>query len=104
MGVTKDRQRLYKVAWVGGCVMFDTEKLRNVGGFSFWSRLPDEHAGEDVVAQLRVMAAYGGAAVAPSGAWHQEVPTTVPQRDCDAPLVLGDMLHVRSLTSGGALT
>src|SRR3954462_9099873 len=26
---------LYKVAWIGGCVMYDVEKLRAVGGFGF---------------------------------------------------------------------
>lgn len=81
-------ERLYKVAWVGGCVLFDTEKLRTAGGFSFWPELPEVHCGEDVVAQLRVMARFGGAGLAPSGAWHQEVPTTTPDRGNDAPLLL----------------
>src|SRR3954463_14007743 len=31
---TPDKPIPYKVAWVGGCVMYDTEKLREVGGFS----------------------------------------------------------------------
>ncbi|HET7725533.1 MAG TPA: glycosyltransferase family A protein, partial [Propionibacteriaceae bacterium] len=38
--------RLYKVAWVGGCVMFARERLLSVGGFSFWPRLSPAHAGE----------------------------------------------------------
>lgn len=88
-GLSKERERLYKVAWVGGCVLFDTEKLGSVGGFSFWPDLPADHCGEDVVAQLRVMARFGGAGLAPSGAWHQEVPTTTPDRGNDAPLLLG---------------
>ena len=80
--------RLYKVAWVGGCVLYDTAKLRAAGGFGFWKELPAEHCGEDVLAQLRVMARYGGCGLLPSGAYHQELPTTVPHRDIDAPQVL----------------
>jgi hypothetical protein len=87
-GITKRGERLYKVAWVGGCVLFDTEKLRAAGAFDFWSELPSEHCGEDVVAQLRVMARWGGAGLVPSGAWHQEVPTTSPNRDADAPYLV----------------
>jgi hypothetical protein len=41
-----------------------------------------------VLAQLRVMARFGGCAVIPSGAYHLELPTTVPRRDCDAPRLL----------------
>src|SRR5436190_24184862 len=29
----------YKVAWVGGCVMYNTTKLKDVGGFNFWKQL-----------------------------------------------------------------
>lgn len=75
---------LYKVAWVPGCVLFDVEALRAVGGFGFHRDLPDEHCGEDVLVQLRVMARFGGCGVFPSGAYHQEVPTTVPVREVDA--------------------
>jgi glycosyltransferase involved in cell wall biosynthesis len=88
LGITPDRQRVYKVAWVGGCVLYDAEKLRACGGYSFWTELPQEHAGEDVLAQLRVMARFGGCGLIPSGAFHQELPTTVPVREVDAPLVL----------------
>ncbi|WP_263771750.1 glycosyltransferase family 2 protein [Propionivibrio soli] len=80
--------RLYRVAWIGGCVLFDTAKLRAVGGFDFWRDLPSEHCGEDVLAQLRVMERFGGCGIIPSGAYHQELPTTVPHRDTDAPRVL----------------
>jgi GT2 family glycosyltransferase len=80
--------RHYRVAWVGGCVLFDTAKLRAAGGFDFWSELPHEHCGEDVVAQLRVMERYGGCAIIPSGAYHMELPTTVTTREIDAPAVL----------------
>jgi GT2 family glycosyltransferase len=88
LGLTPAAQRLYRVAWVGGCVLFDTAMLRECGGFSFWRELPAEHCGEDVLAQLRVMARFGGCAVIPSGAYHLELPTTVPRRDCDAPRLL----------------
>jgi len=83
-----DAQRLYKIAWAGGCVLYDTAKLRDCGGFGFWRELPAEHCGEDVLAQLRVMARHGGCGLLPSGAYHQELPTTVPQREVDAPKVL----------------
>jgi hypothetical protein len=31
------------------------------------------------------MAQRGGCAIIPSGAWHLELPTTIAQRDVDAP-------------------
>jgi GT2 family glycosyltransferase len=80
--------RTYKVAWVGGCVLFDTARLRDAGGYDFWTALPAQHCGEDVLAQQRVMARYGGCAIIPSGAYHMELPTTVTARDVDAPYVL----------------
>ncbi|HEX2858583.1 MAG TPA: glycosyltransferase family 2 protein [Propionibacteriaceae bacterium] len=75
---------LYKVAWVGACVLYDREKLVSVGGFGFWRSLPPAHAGEDAAAQARVMAAFGGAGLLPSGAVHLESPTTVPDRSTEA--------------------
>ncbi|WP_037576098.1 glycosyltransferase family 2 protein [Sporocytophaga myxococcoides] len=75
----------YKIAWVGGCVMYDTRKLRDVGGFSFWKDLPVHHCGEDVLAQLRVMKKHGGCGVFPSGVYHQELETTIPDRRINAP-------------------
>ena len=83
--VTPENPIPYKVAWVGGCVMYDSEKLRDVGGFSFWKELPDKHCGEDVLAQLRVMKKYGGCGIIPSGVYHQELETTVPERKVNAP-------------------
>lgn len=80
--------RLYRIAWIGGCVLFDTAKLRETGGFDFWTQLPVDHCGEDVLAQLRVMQRYGGCGIIPSGAYHLELPTTVPLRDINAPDVL----------------
>ncbi len=82
---------LYKVAWVGGCVLFDRAKLDACGGFRFWPQLPAGHAGEDVVAQLRVMEEFGGAGIIPSGAVHLESETTVTDRTTEATdIVLDD--------------
>ncbi|WP_051155342.1 glycosyltransferase family 2 protein [Noviherbaspirillum massiliense] len=88
LGLDRSTTRLYRVAWVGGCVLFDTAKLRAAGGFDFWQELPAAHCGEDVLAQLRVMERYGGCAIIPSGAYHMELPTTIPAREIDAPRVL----------------
>jgi hypothetical protein len=74
----------YKVAWIGACVLFDRQALLAVGGFDFWPQLPANHSGEDVLAELRVMAKFGGAGILPSGAVHLEAPTTVEQRDVEA--------------------
>lgn len=75
-----DEWRAYKVAWIGACVLYDREKLIECGGFEFWRRVPPQHAGEDVAAQLAVMRRYGGAGIVPSGAFHLETPTTVVDR------------------------
>lgn len=76
--------RAYRVAWVGGCVLYDRAKLCAAGGFDFWPRVPADHQGEDVAAQLAVMARYGGAGIVPSGAYHLESPTTVTARGEEA--------------------
>lgn len=88
LGLKRNDPLLYKVAWIGGCVMYDVAKLRAAGGFEFWRDLPPEHCGEDVLAQLRVMAEYGGCGVLPTGAFHQQLTTTVPDRTHDAPYLL----------------
>ena len=75
----------YKVAWIGGCVLYDTAKLREVGGFEFWKELPDHHCGEDVLVQLRLLERHGGFGLLPSGAYHQELPTTITDRGLNAP-------------------
>lgn len=69
--------RLYKVAWVASCVMFDRQKLLDVGGYSFWNRLPRYHSGEEVVVQNLLMRRFGGCAIMPSGTFYAEVPSTV---------------------------
>ncbi len=76
----RDRVVRYKIAWVGACVMFDRQKLVDVGGYSWWPELPPEHCGEDVLAELLVMRRYGGCGVLPSGVYHLELPTNVPNR------------------------
>ena len=83
LGLSPGHWRAYKIAWIGGCVLFRRQRLEETGGFSFWSELPPAHAGEEVVAQLRVMQRYGGAGILPSGAVHLELPTTVPNRDVE---------------------
>jgi GT2 family glycosyltransferase len=88
LGATPDNPLRYRVAWVAGCVLYNTAKLRQVGGFEFWRQLPTNHCGEDVLAQLRVMAAYGGCGILPSGVYHQELPTTIHDRSMDAPQLL----------------
>jgi GT2 family glycosyltransferase len=83
-----DNPKPYKIAWIGGCVMYDSEKLRDCGGFEFWRDLPEKHCGEDVLAELRVMKKYGGCGIIPSGVYHQELETTVPDRKANAPEIL----------------
>lgn len=81
--------RAYKIAWIGGCVLYRRAALVEAGGFAFWPDLPREHAGEDVVPQLRVMERHGGAGILPSGAVHLELPTTVPRREVECYDVVG---------------
>jgi len=72
--------RAYKVAWLGACVLYDRAKLTAAGGYDFWPQVPPEHAGEDIVAQLRLLRRHGGAGLVPSRAYHLESPTTVTDR------------------------
>lgn len=85
LNLSPDNPLKYKVAWIGGCVMYDTLKLREAGGFGFWRDLPVKHCGEDVLAQLRVAKMFGGCGLIPSGVYHQELQTTVPDREINAP-------------------
>ncbi|SDG86791.1 glycosyltransferase family 2 protein [Pseudonocardia oroxyli] len=79
-----DRWVAYKIAWVAGCTLYDRAALEAVGGFDFWSEVPETVVGEDVVAQQRVLAEYGGAGILPSGAVHLESVTTIPDRSVTA--------------------
>ncbi|HET7563985.1 MAG TPA: glycosyltransferase family A protein [Gemmatimonadaceae bacterium] len=69
--------RRYKVAWVSTCVMYDREKLLDIGGFTFWPRLPRYHSGEEVLVQNLLLRRWGGCAIMPSGTYFSEVPSTV---------------------------
>lgn len=87
----------YKVAWVGGAnVLYDRAKLLEVGGFSFWPELPAEHAGEEVLVQFLLIRRFGGCGLLPSGTYHLEAPTNVPDRTWNAadlfPAVLAEEL------------
>ena len=69
--------RLYKVAWVASCVMYNRRKLLDVGGFSFWSRLPRYHSGEEVLVQNLLLRRWGGCGMIPSGTYYSQLPSTV---------------------------
>lgn len=69
--------RLYKVAWIASCILYNRKKLLEVGGFSFWARLPRYHSGEEVLVQNLLMRRWGGCALMPSGTYYSQVPTTV---------------------------
>ena len=84
----------YRIAWVGGAnVLFDREKLLSVGGFSWWERLPREHAGEEVVVQFLLIRKYGGCGIIPSGTYHLGLPTTVEDRRRNATELFGDLIE-----------
>lgn len=99
LGLGSGDRVVYKVAWVGGCVLFDRRKLEACGGYGFWRRLPPDHCGEDALAQLRVMARYGGCGILPSGAYHQELATTLPERRHNAPVLLEGLIPARASNS-----
>lgn len=84
LGLRRGLTLRYRVAWVGGCVLFDTAKLRAAGGFEFWRKLPSEHDGELAVAELQVMERDGGCGILPSGAFHLDLPSTLAPRRVDA--------------------
>lgn len=88
----------YKVAWVGGAsVLYDRQKLLNVGGFSWWDRLPSEHAGEEVLAQFLLVRAYGGCGILPSGTYHLGLPTTIENRERNATELFEEILSERTI-------
>lgn len=79
------KPKKYKLAWASACVLYDREKLVSSGGFNFWKSIPRDHCGEDVAAQLRVMAKFGGCGMIPCGVYHQELKTTLPSRKFNIP-------------------
>lgn len=70
-------RRLYKVAWISSCILYDRARVLAVGGFSFWKRLPRYHSGEEVLLQNLLMRRWGGCAIIPSGTYYSQIPTTV---------------------------
>lgn len=94
----------YKVAWVGGAnVLYDRAKLLDVGGFSWWERLPPQHAGEEVVAQFLLIRKYGGCGILPSGTYHLGLPTNVEDRRRNATELFGELLQEYGLRSNDAV-
>lgn len=74
----------YKVTWVGANVVYDREKLRSVGEFSWWTELPPNHSGEEVLVQLLLARRYGGCAILPAEAFHLQLPSETPDREVKA--------------------
>lgn len=68
--------QLYKVAWIPACVLYDRGKLLQVGGFSFWHKLPRHHAGEQLLVQNLLMRRWGGCGLVPSGTYDSQAETT----------------------------
>jgi GT2 family glycosyltransferase len=88
LGLRQGEWRTNKIAWIGGCALFSRSALEAVGGFSFWKDVPEDLGGEDVVAQQRVMARFGGAGILPSAAVHLGFPTSAPSDRIEAPNVI----------------
>ena len=84
LGLGPDEWLAYRVAWIGGCVLYRREALVASGGFDFWEEVTERHSGEDVAAQWRVMERFGSAGILPSGAVHLEAPSTIPDREGEA--------------------
>ncbi|MGH2449197.1 MAG: glycosyltransferase family 2 protein [Chloroflexota bacterium] len=95
----------YKVAWVGGAnVLYDRAKLADVGAFSFWRKLPEVHAGEEVVVQWLLIRKYGGCGLLPSGTYHLGLPTMIKDRTHNADALFADLIdrwnvHPRDLAA-----
>jgi glycosyltransferase involved in cell wall biosynthesis len=84
-GLAEQRQFLLDQARAPCVVFLDDDLILEArGGLGSRAQLPQEHCGEDVLAQLRVMERYGGCGLIPSGVYHQELPTTVADRRTDA--------------------
>jgi glycosyltransferase involved in cell wall biosynthesis len=84
----------YKVAWIGGAnVLYDRRKLLDIGGFSFWPRLPVPHAGEEVLVQFLLIRRHGGCGILPSGTYHLGLPTSVEDRTHNATSLFEDLVR-----------
>jgi glycosyltransferase involved in cell wall biosynthesis len=75
----------YKIAWVGACVLYNRNKLKKIGAYSYWEKIPQNAVGEDVYTQQKLMARFGACAILPSGVYHQELETTINDRNFDIP-------------------
>ena len=92
----------YRVAWVGGAnVLFDRAKLLSVGGFSWWRRLPPNHAGEEVLAEFLLIRRYGGCGILPAGTYHLGLPTNVADRSHDAAELFEELLEASEARAAG---
>jgi len=98
LGLPPGDVRLYKVSWIGACVMYDRRKLLEIGGFSFWRRLPRKLVGEDALVQNILMRLWGGCGIVPSGTYFAEVPSNFPDqyrsRDHHALMLLPEMIKI----------
>jgi GT2 family glycosyltransferase len=84
----------YHVAWVGGAnLLFDRAKLNAVGAFSWWPRLPEVHAGEEVVVQFLMLRYFGGCGILPTGTYHLCLPTTIEDRTRNATSLFGELIQ-----------
>lgn len=54
-----------------------------MGGFSWWDRLPPEHAGEEALPQL-LLRKYGDCGLLLAGTYHLQLPTFVENREANA--------------------
>lgn len=77
----RTRDRLYHVADIGGCVLYDMAMLRSVGGFrprGDHGRHPSTPLSTTSATQLRLLDRYGGAGLFPSGAYRLTPISTEP--------------------------
>lgn len=106
--IPRGKKYLYKVAWIAACILYDREKLLEIGGFSFWDRLPRYQSGEEVLAQNLMMRRWGGCAIVPSGTYFSELPSTVLNDkgtvDGHALELLDEMIEKRTLEKAGQMT
>jgi hypothetical protein len=77
-------------------------KLLDVGGFGFWPRLPQEHAGEEVVVQWLLIRRYGGCGILPCGTYHLGLPTRIPDRTRNATELFATLLAELKGSESGA--
>jgi hypothetical protein len=76
----RTRDRLYRIADVRGCVLYDAVELRAAGGFE--DRRPSiAPVSVETSAQLRILARAGGAGLFPSGVYLLTPARTRPLRD-----------------------